>query len=108
FVSPPEAEVRREPASLRDTSAKRSPSPGYNGNLAGANVLHRSLRPSSCRIAPTATRYPAPSQPPQQERSGKGRLSEFFVVGMNQFFSVPRNVFKPGVCSLRSLVKSCG
>jgi len=62
----------------------------------------------SDRIAPTATRYPAPSQLPHKERSGEGKLSHFFVADPNQFFSIPRKVFEPSVHSYERLQKSCG
>jgi hypothetical protein len=37
---------------------------------------------------------------PTTEQSGEGKLIHFFVADLNQFFSIPRNVFEPGVCSL--------
>ena len=60
------------------------------------------------RIALTAMCGRRTAAPPKRERSGKGRLGDFFVPGMNQFFSVTRKVFEPHVYSLRTLVKSCG
>jgi hypothetical protein len=45
---------------------------------------------------------------PKRERSGNGRLGDFFVPGMNQFFSVTREVFEPYGYSLRTTVKSYG
>ena len=77
------------------------PCPGDNGNLAGVSVSP-AFAPAIFvrrrdRIAPTATRYPAPSQPPHKERSGEGKLSELFVASMNQFFSTLIDVFEPDV-----------
>jgi hypothetical protein len=64
------------------------------GRIAPAVFVRR-----SDRIAPTATRYPVPSQLPHKERSGEGKLSHFFVADPNQFFSMPRKVFEPYVYS---------
>jgi hypothetical protein len=65
------------------------------------------IRPGD-RIAPTATRYPAPSQPPQQERSGEGKLGNFFCSAHEPILFVSKKVFEPDVYSLRRRAKSCG
>src|SRR5438477_5040500 len=63
------------------------------------------IRPGD-RIAPTATRYPAPSQPPQQERSGEGKLRQFLCSGHEPILFVSKKVFEPDVYSLERLAKS--
>src|SRR5438045_566565 len=108
------AQVRSEPggrALIPLGMAEAPPGSSCNGNLAAASVSPALapatfVRPSD-RIAPTATRYPAPSQPPHKERSGEGKLSELFVASMNQFFSIPRKVFEPYIHSYECLQKSC-
>jgi hypothetical protein len=86
-----EAHRRYEPP--LDTSASAHPLPmameTWPGRMSSMFAPAIFIRPGD-RIAPTATRYPAPSQPPQQERSGEGKLGSFFVAGMSQFFSSQR------------------
>ena len=57
-----------------DTSASAHPLPmameTWPGRMSSMFAPAIFIRPGD-RIAPTATRYPAPSQPPQQERSGE-------------------------------------